>query len=111
RGRPGIHWSATGPGARPDRHDGARRHTAASERRVPGQGEQLHQLRQGVRLLSDGPGAAWQRHHPRRRALLIPRLDGMRYHDRHASAVLVLVWLPVRVPDGRLPGAALTEAT
>src|SRR5437763_10843747 len=39
------------------------------------------------------------------------RLDGMRYYGRHASAVLVLVWLPVRVPDGRPPDLALTEAT
>ncbi len=40
---------------------------------------------------------------PRRRAGI--------YTVRHASAVLVLVWLPARVPDGRLPGLALTEAT
>ena len=85
--------------------DGAGRHPAARERRVPGQGEQVRLLRQqGLRLQPGGPGAARQHHHPRRRPLLIPRLDGMRYHDRHASAVLVLVWLPVRVPDGRLPG-------
>src|ERR1700678_3537656 len=35
----------------------------------------------------------------------------MRYDLDHASAVLVLVWLPARVRDGRPPGLALTEAT
>src|SRR6202050_5500086 len=40
-----------------------------------------------------------------------PALDGVRYDLDLASAVLVLVWLPARVRDGRPPGLALTEAT
>ena len=49
-------------------------HPAARGRRVPGQGEQVRLLQQqGVRLQPDGPGAARQHHHPRRR-LLTPGL-------------------------------------
>ena len=73
RGRPGIHRSAAGQRARPDRHERAGRHPAARERRVPGQGEQVRLLQQGVRLQPGGPGAAGKHHHPRRR-LLTPGL-------------------------------------
>ncbi len=54
---------------RPDRHVRAGRHPAARERRVPGQGEQVRLLQQGVRLLPGGRGPARQHHHPRRRLL------------------------------------------
>ncbi len=67
--RPGVRRAPAGQRARSDRPVGAGRHPAARGRRVPGQGEQVRLLQQGVRFQPGRPGPARQHHHARRRLL------------------------------------------